>query len=159
MHTRIHSMRKPRLSSRCTFAAAATALALSTLTAPQPVMARAAQAAPQAPDEETVAPVMQQAIPEAPAKMILVATVTYAPGQASLPHKHPGSIFAYVVKGSVESQLEGSPARIYRTGEAWYEPPGAHHVVSRNASKAQPAQLLIFAVTSGHEPVKEPLAR
>jgi quercetin dioxygenase-like cupin family protein len=155
MHTRINAMRKPGWSRRCTFAVAAAALALSTLTAPRPVMAQAAQA----PDEETVAPVMQQAIPEASAKMILVATVTYAPGQASAPHKHPGSIFAYVVKGSVESQLEGTPARTYRTGEAWYEPPGAHHVVSRNASKTQPAQLLIFAVTSGHEPVKEPLER
>jgi quercetin dioxygenase-like cupin family protein len=94
-----------------------------------------------------------------PAKTILVATVTYAPGQASTPHKHPGSIFAYVVEGSVESQLEGAPSRIYRTGEAWYEPPGAHHVISRNASKTMPAKLLVFAVTSGHEPIKEPLER
>jgi quercetin dioxygenase-like cupin family protein len=145
-------MRKPGLSSRCTFAVAATALALSALTASRHAMA-------QAPDEETVSAVMQQTIPEAPAKTILIATVTYAPGQASTPHKHPGSIFAYVVEGSVESQLEGTPARIYRTGEAWYEPPGAHHVVSRNASKTRSAKLLVFAVTSGHEPIKEPLER
>ena|ERR1700743_2143112 len=150
MHTPIRSMQKPGVSSRFTFAVAATALALSMLTAPRHAMAQAA-------DEETVSPVMQQTIPEAPAKTVLLATVTYAPGQASTPHKHPGSIFAYVLEGSVESQLEGAPARIYRTGEAWYEPPGAHHVVSRNASKTRPAKLLVFAVTSGHEPIKEPL--
>jgi quercetin dioxygenase-like cupin family protein len=152
MHTQIKSMRKPSLSSRFAFAAATLTLALSTLAIPRPAMAHA-------PDEETVSPVMQQTIPEAPAKTVLIATVTYAPGQASTPHKHPGSIFAYVVEGSVESQLEGAPSRIYRTGEAWYEPPGAHHVISRNASKTMPAKLLVFAVTSGHEPIKEPLER
>ena len=152
MHTQINSIREVRRLSHWTIPCAALAIALLALTIPRPALAQAA-------DEETVSPVMQQTIPEAPSKTILVATVTYAPGQASSPHKHPGSIFAYVVEGSVESQLAGTPPRTYGTGEAWYEPPGAHHVVSRNASKSQPAKLLIFALTSGHEPVKEPLAR
>ncbi|MGU9758317.1 hypothetical protein ACV1BL_12280 [Serratia marcescens] len=35
----------------------------------------------------------------------------------------------------------------YRAGESWYEDPGAHHVVSRNASKTKPAKLLaVFVV-------------
>ena len=110
-----------------------------------------------APGEETVKPVMQQDIAEVPGKHVAMATVSYAPGQAATPHKHPGSIFAYVVKGSVESQLEGTPARTYRTGEAWYEPPGAHHVVSRNASKTQPAKLLVWAIVGANESIKQAL--
>lgn len=107
--------------------------------------------------EETVRPVMKQAIPEAPGKNVLIATVSYAPGQASEAHMHPGSIFAYVTQGHVISQLEGSPARTYGPGESWYEPPGAHHLVSRNASDSEPAQLVVFAIAGEHEPIKTPL--
>jgi quercetin dioxygenase-like cupin family protein len=107
--------------------------------------------------EETVRPVMRQAIPEAAGKYVLLATVSYTPGQASATHMHPGSIFAYVLEGHVVSQLEGSPARTYGPGESWYEPPGAHHLVSRNASNSEPAKLLVFAITGEHEPVKLPI--
>ncbi|WP_027818045.1 cupin domain-containing protein [Paraburkholderia bannensis] len=107
--------------------------------------------------EEKIAPVMKQAIPEAPGKNVLIATVTFAPGQDSQPHMHPGSIFAYVTQGHIESQIEGSPARVYGPGEAWYEPPGAHHVIARNASKTEPAQILVFAIAGEHDPIKKPL--
>jgi quercetin dioxygenase-like cupin family protein len=106
---------------------------------------------------EKIAPVLKQAIPEAPGKNVLIATVTFAPGQDSQPHMHPGSIFAYVTQGHIESQLEGSPARVYGPGEAWYEPPGAHHIVARNASKTEPAQILVFAIAGEHDPIKKPL--
>ncbi|MEK6296869.1 MAG: cupin domain-containing protein, partial [Paraburkholderia tropica] len=79
---------------------------------------------------ETIAPVMKQAIPEAPGKNVLIATVTFAPGQASEPHMHKGSVFAYVTQGHIESQIEGSPARTYGTGEAWNEPPGSRHLLA-----------------------------
>lgn len=110
-----------------------------------------------APGEETVKPVMKQALSEAPGKNALLVTVSYAPGQASRPHLHPGSIFAYVLEGSVVSQLEGEAARTYTVGQSWYEPPRVHHLVSRNASKTRPAKLLVFAVTADGEPVKLPL--
>lgn len=107
--------------------------------------------------EEKVTPVMRQAIPEAAGRNVLIATVSYTPGQASDAHMHPGSIFAYVLEGHVVSQLEGSPAKTYGPGESWYEPPGAHHIVSRNASDRQPAKLLVFAIVGDHDPVKEPI--
>ncbi|BAN25517.1 cupin domain-containing protein [Caballeronia insecticola] len=107
--------------------------------------------------EEIVTPVMKQAIPEAAGKNVLMATVFYKPGQASEAHTHPGSIFAYVLEGRVTSQLEGSPAKTYGPGESWYEPPGAHHVVSKNASATKPAKLLVFAIAGDGEPIKQPL--
>ncbi len=106
---------------------------------------------------EKIAPVLKQAIPEAPGKNVLIATVTFAPGQTSEPHMHPGSIFAYVTQGHIESQLEGSPARVYGPGEGWYEPPGAHHIVARNASATEPAQIVVFAIAGEHDPIKKPI--
>jgi quercetin dioxygenase-like cupin family protein len=106
---------------------------------------------------ETITPVMKQSVPEAAGKNVLMATVSYKPGQASEAHMHPGSIFAYVLQGHITSQIEGSPAKTYGPGESWYEPPGAHHIVSKNASKTQPAKLLVFAIAGEGEQLKLPI--
>jgi quercetin dioxygenase-like cupin family protein len=48
--------------------------------------------------------------------------------------------------------VNDGPKRIYRPGESWYETPGAHHVVSRNASATGPAKLLaVFVVDTDDE--------
>jgi quercetin dioxygenase-like cupin family protein len=75
--------------------------------------------------------------------------VSYPPGGASAPHHHSNSafIYAYVVSGQIASQVEGQPERIYHAGEYWYEMPGSHHLISRNASNTEPAKLLAVAVT------------
>lgn len=108
-------------------------------------------------DSETVTPVMKQSVPEAPGKNVLMATVAFKPGQASEAHMHPGSIFAYVLEGHVVSQLEGSAAKTYGPGESWYEPPGAHHIVAKNASATEPAKLLVFAIAGERDPIKLPI--
>jgi quercetin dioxygenase-like cupin family protein len=103
--------------------------------------------------------IMRQAVPEAPGKLAVVATVDYAPGQASEPHRHLGSVFAVVSKGEVLSQVNDGPERRYRAGEGWYEPPGSRHQVSRNASATEPAQLVVFGLTGEHDPLKSPIDR
>lgn len=107
--------------------------------------------------EEKVQPLMKQPMSEAPGKNVMIATVTLAPGQSAAPHLHPGSIFAYVLEGSVVSQLEGAPPRTYKQGETWYEAPRVHHLVTRNASTTQPARLLVWAIVGDKEPIKLPL--
>ncbi|WP_130618814.1 cupin domain-containing protein [Dyella amyloliquefaciens] len=107
--------------------------------------------------EEKVQPLMKQAMSEAPGKNVMIATVTLAPGQSAAPHLHPGSIFAYVLEGSVVSQLEGESPRTYRQGDTWYEAPRVHHLVTRNASTTQPARLLVWAIVGDKEPIKLPL--
>ncbi|KWE50640.1 cupin [Burkholderia ubonensis] len=99
-------------------------------------------------------PVMKQAVPEAPGKLVLVATVDYAPGQASEPHRHLGSVFAVVSKSEVLSQVNDGPLRRYRAGEGWYEPPGSRHLVSRNGSDTEPAQIVVFGLTGENAPLK-----
>lgn len=107
--------------------------------------------------EENVQPLMKQAVSDVAGKNVLMATVTLAPGQSAAPHLHPGSIFAYVLEGTVVSQLEGAPPRNYAQGESWYEAPRVHHLVTRNASTTRPARLLVWAIVGDKEPIKLPL--
>ena len=74
-------------------------------------------------------------------------------GKLSLaPSRRSAFIYAYVLSGEIRSQVDSEPARVYRTGESWFESPGAHHRVSANASDTDPAQLLaVFIVDAADE--------
>lgn len=80
-------------------------------------------------------------------------TVTMPPGSAVQAHKHPGPVFAYVVKGEVENQVEPEPPKLSRAGDLFYEPPMQAHRFLRNRSKTEPAQLIIFEVTGKGQPL------
>jgi quercetin dioxygenase-like cupin family protein len=111
-------------------------------------LAVATPAAAQSPSE-AITPNFKHAIPNIPGKSLAALVVDYAPGGASRSHTHAKSafIYAYVVSGAIESQVKDGPKGIYRGGESWYETPGAHHAVSRNASATEPAKLLaVFVV-------------
>src|SRR6267154_6202554 len=97
---------------------------------------------------ETVALHSERVIPNIPGKSLVAVVVDYAPGGASHPHTHAKSafIYAYVVSGAVESQVNDGPKRVYHAGQCFYELPGAHHAVSRNASATEPAKLLAVFV-------------
>jgi quercetin dioxygenase-like cupin family protein len=77
---------------------------------------------------------------------ITVSHVDYPPGRVGQPHQHRGFLFAYVLEGSVIAQVIGegvsNEVRTYKVGEMFYEPIGATHQVSSNASQTQPARLL-----------------
>jgi quercetin dioxygenase-like cupin family protein len=107
----------------------------------------------------SVKPNFVHAIPNIPGKSLVAVEVLYPPGGASAPHRHAKSafIYAYVVSGEIESRVDNAPARVYKAGEAFYEVPGAHHQVSRNASKTVPAKLLaVFVVDTGDQPLTTP---
>lgn len=100
-----------------------------------------------------VAEVFNHAITNIPGKSLIAVEVSYKPGEKSPPHWHAKAAFimAYVVSGSIRSQVEGEPEHVYKAGQTWYENPGAHHVVSENASQTEPAKLLaVFVVNSKH---------
>jgi quercetin dioxygenase-like cupin family protein len=104
----------------------------------------------------TVTPNFSHAITNVPGKSVVAVEVTYPPGGATPPHIHAKSafIYAYVVSGAIESQVNDQPARVYTAGQAFYEEPGAHHRISRNASKSEPAKLLaVFIVDTGEAPL------
>ncbi len=96
----------------------------------------------------TVRMVIEHELPDAPGKQLSVVTVEFAPGAASSPHRHPGSVVAYVLEGSVVSQVDPGQPVTYKTGQAWYELPMHVHRVARNPSKTRPAKILAFLVSS-----------
>ena len=111
------------------------------------------------PPRETATPVFQHAISNIPGKSLVAVRVDYAPGATSAPHRHASSafIYAYVLSGAIRSQVDDEPAKIYHAGESWFEPPGAHHKVSENASADEPAQLLaVFVVDTGDHALTTP---
>ncbi|WP_330083085.1 cupin domain-containing protein [Methylocystis iwaonis] len=115
----------------------------------------AAQSAASANSQTEVAAVVaRREIPNIPGKSLVSVLVTYAPGAKSPPHRHAASgfIYAYVLSGAIRSQTGVAAPQVYRAGESWFEPPGARHSVSENASDAEPARLLaIFVVDTREE--------
>jgi quercetin dioxygenase-like cupin family protein len=109
---------------------------------------------------ETVTPAFDQAIPNIPGKSLLVRIVDYPPGAASVPHTHAKSafIYAYVISGQIESKVNDEPARVYRAGESWSEPPSSTHSISRNVSRTAPARLLaVFVLDSDDKALTTPI--
>jgi quercetin dioxygenase-like cupin family protein len=109
---------------------------------------------------ETVTTNFEHAIPNIPGKSLVAAVVDYGPGGASPSHVHAKSafIYAYVVSGAIESQVNDGPRRVYRAGESFFEEPGSVHRVSRNASKTEPAKLLaVFVVDTNDKALTTPV--
>ncbi len=119
------------------------------------VLLLAAAPAIAAPPEEIVSPLVGQALPGVPGKRFTAVTVTFPPGARAAPHRHGGAfLYAYVLEGSVRSKLEGEPLQVYRAGQGWTEQPGAHHLLTENASGTASAKLLVIFVSEEGEALK-----
>ena len=92
-----------------------------------------------------------QKLPNAPGKTLTAVLVTYGPGEKTQKHHHAGSVFAFVVSGTIRSENSVTgPARDYKAGESFFEPDGSVHLVSANASATEPASLLaVFIADDG----------
>ena len=106
---------------------------------------------------DSVSVLMKQSLADMAWKVATVLTVDYAPGAASDPHVHPGSVFAYVLEGTVITQLEGEQPMTYTKGQSWYELPKKPHMVSRNASVTESAKLLVLLLSQVGEALKVPV--
>jgi quercetin dioxygenase-like cupin family protein len=102
---------------------------------------------------ETLTPLFEQALPNIPGRTFTSAIVTFPPGARALPHRHGNAfVYAYVLEGTVSSQLDGDAAHVYHQGENWSEQPGAHHLATENTSSTEPAKLLVaFIATTGEQ--------
>ena len=89
---------------------------------------------------------MQQPLAEVPNAEVRVITLTVAPGAPSPPHEHTGPVFAYLLEGEIENQVDPNPPQRYKAGEYFYEPPMHVHRSLRNLSGTETAKLLIFEV-------------
>lgn len=102
---------------------------------------------------ETVTVAADKLIPNITGKRLVSLIVDYAPGASSKSHRHAKSAFinAYVLSGTMLSAVDGEAPRLYQTGDAWFESPGAYHHVSANASKTEPARLLAIFIVDADE--------
>jgi quercetin dioxygenase-like cupin family protein len=101
---------------------------------------------------DTVEPVGSYALPNLPGKRVTIVRVFYGPGGFTRAHRHAGSVTAYITKGEIRSQLGGGPVETFKPGQSFFEPPGATHLVSANASTTEPAELIaVFVADEGAE--------
>lgn len=101
---------------------------------------------------EHISPAFQTAIANVPGKTMTGIVVDYKPGGVSLPHRHGQAfVVGYVLQGEIRSKVDNGEARVYHAGESWTEAPGAHHLVSENASKTKPAKLLAIFVADDND--------
>jgi quercetin dioxygenase-like cupin family protein len=105
------------------------------------------------PPAETLTPLLSQALPNVPGKTFTSAVVDFPPGARALPHRHGQAfVFAYVLEGSVRSEVDDKPVTTFQAGQSWTEPPGAHHVLTENTSSSDKAKLLVvFVADTGAE--------
>jgi quercetin dioxygenase-like cupin family protein len=100
----------------------------------------------------TVEPITSHALPNVPGKRVTIVRVFYGPGGFTRAHRHAGSVTAYVTKGEIRSQLGGGPVETFKVGQSFFEPPGATHLISANASNTEPAELIaVFVADEGAE--------
>jgi len=91
--------------------------------------------------------VLAEKLTVSPGKVLTSQIVNYPPGGASKAHRHDADVFAFVLSGNIVSETEGhGDAKVYHAGEGRFERRGQHHVVSRNASKTEPASMLVVFI-------------
>ena len=82
--------------------------------------------------------------------------VSYAPGESSPAHRHPGITIAYVLEGEIRSKVGDDPEKTYTAGQMFLETPGQLHAVSRNASATRPAKLLAILLAEKESQLTTP---
>src|SRR3954451_7685419 len=85
-------------------------------------------------------------LPSRDGLVVNAVRVDYKPGGFSPAHRHPAGAYVYVIDGSVMFGVDHHEPVVLNAGDSFYEPPGALHTVSRNASRELPASLLVFFV-------------
>ena len=105
--------------------------------------------------DANVTVVYEHELPNVPDKSLRAVLVEYGPGGFSSAHTHPDSAFIYatILEGAINSQVNDGPVVTYRAGESFSEYPGDRHGVSANASDTEPAKLLAVFVVDTNETV------
>jgi quercetin dioxygenase-like cupin family protein len=92
---------------------------------------------------------------DVPGKQLIVVALELKPRgkQASVPHRHPGSVYVYVTQGTARLGLDGQPVQEVHTGQSFFEPPGALHTVAESASETEPAMAIAVMIVPNGAPL------
>ena len=99
-----------------------------------------------------VTPLMTESVGDLGDSDASMLILTLRPKFVSTPHKHSGPVFAYVLEGRVENQVDPEDPKTYSAGDSWYEPAMHTHRVMRNLSDTDLAKVLVFMVTPKGQP-------
>lgn len=88
----------------------------------------------------------EQAVPDIGGKEVRLVLLTIEPGGTSHPHRHTGPVFAYVLEGAIQNQVDPEPLKTYHAGDIFYEPTMHVHRALTNLSKSKPAKILVFEI-------------
>jgi quercetin dioxygenase-like cupin family protein len=91
-------------------------------------------------------PIACEKLPNVPGKSITTVLVEFPPNAFTPRHRHPGSVTAYVLKGTLRSQLNDGPIGTFGPGGTWFEPPGTIHSMVENPSPTEPAEIMAIFV-------------
>jgi len=101
---------------------------------------------------------LTQPLTDIPGREVRITELDRDPLEASAAHVHPGHhTFGYVAEGTYEFGVNGQPPRTLHAGEVFYEPPGAVHSVSRNASPNSKLKIIVFMVADQSKPSTVPV--
>ena len=92
---------------------------------------------------------------DVPGKQLVVVGLEFKPKgqQASVPHRHPGSVYVYVTRGTARLAIEGQPIQEVPTGQSFFEPPGALHTVAESASETESAAAIAVLIVPNGAPL------
>jgi Cupin domain len=94
------------------------------------------------------------AMPDSVASLLILTVPPHNPSstRAFPAHQHSGPVFAYILEGNIENQVEPEPPKTYSAGDVFFEPTMHVHRTLRNLSETQPAKLLIFQLVPNGQP-------
>src|SRR5215472_1946627 len=99
-------------------------------------------------------------LPDVPGKTLVVSDLEFPPRSQERPlppgclgHRHPGSAYVYVTKGTMRMGIVGQPVQLVHTGESFFEPAGALHAVAGSASDTEPASAIAVLILPTGAPI------
>jgi quercetin dioxygenase-like cupin family protein len=96
--------------------------------------------------------VLQRAdVPGVVGKEVILSMSEFTPGAVSARHMHPGGELAYLVDGSVVSEIAGKPPTTIRMGTSYAQAPNVPHV-ARNGSASASARVVACTVVDKGQP-------
>jgi quercetin dioxygenase-like cupin family protein len=126
-------------------------------------LAAAAVVDAQQPAPERAAPptLFSAPLADAPGKNLVVVELKFAPNAKDpstsekhpLGHRHPGSVYVYVTDGAVRLGVEGQPVQVVKAGDSFFEPVGAHHIITENASTTESARMIAVMIVPDGAPL------
>lgn len=92
---------------------------------------------------------------DVPGKQLVVVGLEFKPkgSRPAVPHRHPGSVYVYVTRGTARLAIEGQPVQEVRAGQSFFEPPGALHTVAESASETEPAEAIAVLIVPPGAPL------